>query len=264
MLLSTTTTTVTAKTAVASAASASVTPEAAASAMARAAALMKDGKYVEARAVLNTPYLESRREQAAKLRDMLDQINKELVFNPRNVEGATVHVVKAKERLTTIARLYHVNWRSLQTLNGMSGDRLRLGQKLKVISGPASAVAYKSEFRLALLLNGVYVKEYPIGIGKEGSETPKGAFTVSIMQEKPTWYKPSGGVVGYGEEGNMLGERWIGFENQPGATGIGIHGTNDETTIKTKCSNGCIRMHNADVVELYDFLHPGSRVEIRD
>jgi lipoprotein-anchoring transpeptidase ErfK/SrfK len=248
----------------ASAATAAVTPAAAASALEKAAALMKEEKYVEARAVLNKPYFGSHGEQAAKLREVLDQVNKELIFNPRSVDGAVVHVVQPKERLTSIAKQYHVNWRTLQLINGMTGDRLRAGQKLKVIAGPASAVAFKNEFRLALLLGGVYVKEYPIAVGRDGSETPNGMFVVDVMQEKPRWYKPGGGLIEYGQEGNMLGERWIGFANQSGAASLGIHGTNDETTIRTKCSNGCIRMRNADVIEFYNFMHPGSRVEIRD
>jgi len=248
----------------ASTSTAEVTSQAAIAALEKATALMKEEKYVEARTVLNKPYLGSRGDQAGKLREVLDQINKEVVFNPRSVDGAIVHVVQPKEQLTSIARKYHVNWRMLQLINGMTGDRLRAGQKLKVIAGPASAIAFKNEFRLALLVGGVYVKEYPIAIGKVGSETPDGAFVVDVMQEKPRWYKPSGGVVEYGQEGNMLGERWIGFANQSGAAGLGIHGTNDETSIGTKCSNGCIRMRNADVIELYNFMHPGSRVEVRD
>lgn len=242
----------------------SVTAEAAKSALKKAAALMKEQKYAEARAVLNEPYLGSQGQQAAKLREVLDQINRDLVFNPRNVDGAIVHVVQPKEMLTSIAKHYHVNWRTLQLINGMVGDRLRAGQKLKVIAGPASAAVFKNEFRLVLLLGGVYVKEYPIAVGKDGSETPNGTFVVDVMQEKPCWYKPGGGVIQYGQEGNMLGERWIGFANQSGTASLGIHGTSDEASIGTRCSNGCIRMRNADVIEFYNFMHPGSRVEIRD
>ncbi len=30
------------------------------------------------------------------------------------------------------------------------------------------------------------------------------------------------------------------------------------------CSSGCLRMHNADVLELYDFVVPGTKVTIED
>ena len=81
------------------------------------------------------------------------------------------------------------------------------------------------------------------------------------MLVQPRWYT-DGGIIEYGEEGHLLGERWIGFRNEPGANGLGIHGTNEEATIGTKCSNGCLRMRNDDVIELYDFMLPGSQVHI--
>ena len=225
---------------------------------------MQEGKRVEAREALSKLYLESRGEQAARLRGLLDQANAELVFNPRCMDGAIVHVVQPGETLTSIAKKHGVHWRMLARINAMKGDRLRAGQRLKVLRGPASVVAYKREFRMVLLLNGVYVKEYPMGIGRDDTPTPDGTFVVENMLEKPTWYKPNGGVVRYGAPENLLGERWIGFRNESGQAGLGIHGTNDEATVRAKCSNGCLRMRNADVVELYDFVQPGTQVVIGD
>jgi len=45
---------------------------------------------------------------------------------------------------------------------------------------------------------------------------------------------------------------------------IYIHGTPDEASIGTPASHGCIRMRNADVVELFDLVAPGTVVEIVD
>jgi hypothetical protein len=45
---------------------------------------------------------------------------------------------------------------------------------------------------------------------------------------------------------------------------IYIHGTPDEDAIGTPASHGCIRMRNADVIELFDRVEPGTRVEIVD
>jgi len=45
---------------------------------------------------------------------------------------------------------------------------------------------------------------------------------------------------------------------------IYIHGTPDEDAIGTPASHGCIRMRNADVIELFDLVEPGTRVEIVD
>jgi lipoprotein-anchoring transpeptidase ErfK/SrfK len=227
----------------------------------RSGQLLAAGRKLEARALLSRLYANSRGEAAAKLRALLDRINAELVFTPRCVEGATVHVVEAGEVGLTIGRKYGVPWAMIKRINGMQSDSLSIGQRLKIIQGPATILACKSEFRLALFLDGVYVKEYPIGIGRENL-TPSGAYEVDSMLVRPRWYTPGGGYIEYGEEGHQLGDRWIGFRDEPGANGLGIHGTNDEATIGTKCSNGCLRMKNADVIEIYDFVSVGSQVQI--
>lgn len=43
---------------------------------------------------------------------------------------------------------------------------------------------------------------------------------------------------------------------------IYIHGTNEEGLIGTAASHGCVRMRNADVVDLYDAVEVGTEVRI--
>jgi len=43
---------------------------------------------------------------------------------------------------------------------------------------------------------------------------------------------------------------------------IYIHGTPDSVTLGIPGSHGCIRMHNADLVELFDLVPAGTAVEI--
>lgn len=45
---------------------------------------------------------------------------------------------------------------------------------------------------------------------------------------------------------------------------IYIHGTDDESTIGTPASHGCVRMRNADVIELFDLVAPGIEVLIHE
>lgn len=45
---------------------------------------------------------------------------------------------------------------------------------------------------------------------------------------------------------------------------IYIHGTPHESSIGTPASHGCIQMRNADVIELFDRVEPGTLVEIAD
>jgi hypothetical protein len=178
------------------------------------------------------------------------------------MEGAVEHVVRRGELLIRIGKAYKVNYLMIQRLNGIADPtKLRENQRLKIITGRTSMVAYKSEFRMALLIDGAFIKEYPIGIGLD-DRTPVGKFVIDSMGIQVPWTPPEGGMIRYGEPGYLLGERWMGFRNEPWGSGLGIHGTNDEESIGTKCSRGCIRMRNRDVVELYDFVQIGSKVEI--
>ena len=43
---------------------------------------------------------------------------------------------------------------------------------------------------------------------------------------------------------------------------IYIHGTPDESALGTPASHGCVRMRNADVIELFELVEPGTPVEI--
>jgi lipoprotein-anchoring transpeptidase ErfK/SrfK len=44
---------------------------------------------------------------------------------------------------------------------------------------------------------------------------------------------------------------------------IYIHGTHEEGLIGTKASHGCIRMFNYDVIELFNLVNIGTKVQIR-
>ena len=45
---------------------------------------------------------------------------------------------------------------------------------------------------------------------------------------------------------------------------IYIHGSPDAVEMGKPGSIGCVRMRNADIIELYELVHAGTRVEIRD
>jgi len=45
---------------------------------------------------------------------------------------------------------------------------------------------------------------------------------------------------------------------------IYIHGSPDSRTMGKPGSIGCIRMHNRDVMELFDLVEPGTPVEITE
>lgn len=47
------------------------------------------------------------------------------------------------------------------------------------------------------------------------------------------------------------------------ARGIFIHGTNREELIGTKASHGCVRLKNEDIIELFNLVETGTKLQIR-
>jgi len=166
------------------------------------------------------------------------------------------YVVQLGDQLRNIAKKYNVTWQYLERLNGVSARKIRPGMKLKVIRGPFSAVVNLKNRDLTIHHHGYFVARYDVGIGKEG-KTPIGKHSVDDKLVNPTYYGPEG-VIKADDPSNPLGERWISIGNS-----FGIHGTNDPKTIGKAESRGCIRMRNADVEWVYDFLSVGSEVIIQ-
>ncbi len=135
---------------------------------------------------------------------------------------------------------------------------------------PLDAAVRVANRRLVIRLDQrrVYVYEgettlvsYPIAVGRQGWETPKGEFEVFQMIEDPSWQHPwNGSIVPPGPD-NPLGRRWIGFWTD-GVNAIGFHGTPNESLVGQAVSHGCIRMKNADVQNLFAMVGNGTTVTV--
>jgi lipoprotein-anchoring transpeptidase ErfK/SrfK len=101
-----------------------------------------------------------------------------------------------------------------------------------------------SDRSLYLLDGNVVVRSYPVGIGKMLTGTPTGEYTIINKQANP---------------GGPYGAFWMGLSKPH----YGIHGTNDPSSIGKEVSHGCIRMYNADVLQLADIVPIGTQVTIR-
>jgi lipoprotein-anchoring transpeptidase ErfK/SrfK len=106
---------------------------------------------------------------------------------------------------------------------------------------------------------------YGIGVGRQGF-TWSGTETIARKAEWPDWIPPAEMVarqpylprwVG-GGPGNPLGARALYLGN----TAYRIHGTNDPNTIGKHVSSGCIRLQNADVMDLYKRVGIGTKVVV--
>ncbi len=148
-------------------------------------------------------------------------------------------------------------------VNGIAdARRLRAGQTLRVPLEPIQVLVRKSRFELAVLLGGSPIERFTVAIGADAS-TPEGTFMVRDRIRNPDWYF-RGKRIPFGDPQNIIGTRWIGLSGSAAADGIGIHGTTDDASIGKAASMGCVRMHNADVEKLFDWLDAGVAVEIRD
>lgn len=110
---------------------------------------------------------------------------------------------------------------------------------------------------LSLFAGAEFVKEYPIAIGKPSTPTPLGDFYILNKEVDPDWYPPNGNAVVPSGPDNPLGYRWMGFLPL-----YGIHGTNAPWTIGMTVSNGCVRMKEPDVEELFEVVPYGTPVRV--
>lgn len=111
---------------------------------------------------------------------------------------------------------------------------------------------------LSVYKNNEKIRLYPVALGKISTPTPVGYFSVLMKEENPTWVDP-GDVRNRIPSGasNPLGYRWMQIWGN-----YGIHGTNHPESIGSFVSNGCIRMREDDVEEVYDYVRVGTPVEI--
>jgi lipoprotein-anchoring transpeptidase ErfK/SrfK len=110
--------------------------------------------------------------------------------------------------------------------------------------------------KLAVIADGKIRRVFVVSVGAAASPSPTGHFQITNRIANPTYYHP--GVVVPAGQNNPLGPRWIGLNKKS----YGIHGTNVPRSIGKAASHGCIRLRNADVIELYSMLAVGDTVEI--
>jgi hypothetical protein len=112
---------------------------------------------------------------------------------------------------------------------------------------------------------GQFAKEYPICSGA-GDNTPVGHFHIQNKAEWPSWRAYWGELIPGGSPRNPLGARWLGTTARGRVTGwpIGIHGTNQPSSIGQRISGGCIRTYNHFSIELYETVPIGTPVWIHE
>jgi lipoprotein-anchoring transpeptidase ErfK/SrfK len=132
-----------------------------------------------------------------------------------------------------------------------------------------SVLVRTSARRLYFIMPDGKAIEYHVGVGRDGF-TWSGTDAISRKAEWPDWRPPPEMIArerrkGHnlqafvpGGPGNPLGARALYI----GETAFRIHGTTEPWSIGQAVSSGCIRMFNAEVIDLYDRVALGATVVV--
>jgi len=123
----------------------------------------------------------------------------------------------------------------------------------------AKIVIDLSQRTLTVTRRGQQMGTFPVAIGTADLPTPTGFFFVNQKLKPPT-SNTAFGVLAIGISAFQMklpASAWA----QGGP--VAIHGTNDPSCIGKAVSHGCVRMYNADVLKVSDWVPTGSPVIIQ-
>lgn len=93
---------------------------------------------------------------------------------------------------------------------------------------------------------------------KADERTPEGFFSVEGVYDSTDWlFTDDNGVTS--KIKGQFGPRFVRLRI-PGTTQIGIHGTCSPRSLGWRCSHGCIRITNEQILEFVEFVEPGMPV----
>jgi len=131
---------------------------------------------------------------------------------------------------------------------------------------PGTIVIKTGERRLYYVRGDGTALRYRVAVGKPGKQW-FGEARIDGKYVRPAWAPPREvkrdnprlpDVIPGGAPNNPMGARALTLDRDEYA----IHGTNRPSSIGTYASYGCIRMLNADIIDLYDQVSVGTRVVV--
>lgn len=199
-------------------------------------------------------------------------------LNGGNVVGSIYQVrARSGETLLQIAQKYDIGVNEMLAYN--RGKRLHqplrggtpvvVPARFVLPAGRQGIVINLAQKRLYYFHNGS-VSTYPIGVGKQGWGTRRGATRIVGKTTNPTWRPPASIrreaarrgktlplAIGPGPR-NPLGRHamYLGFK------GFLIHSTIAPSSIGTNSSHGCIRMYPHNIQQLFGKVAVGTSVFI--
>ena len=133
-------------------------------------------------------------------------------------------------------------------------------------ASPGTIVVRTNERRLYLVMGQGRALMYPVGVGRAGMQWA-GKAMIDSKRIRPAWGPPADikrenprlpDVIPGGAPNNPMGEAALTLSGGDYA----IHGTNNPSSIGNFASHGCIRMYNADIMDLYSRVGVGTQVVV--
>lgn len=131
-----------------------------------------------------------------------------------------------------------------------------------VVSGPLSLAVSTKKKILVVRIGATEVRRYSVAVGSKAHATPNGRFGVRHIVWNPAW-RPPDAVWAKGKKATPPGHPdnpmkvvKIFFQEPD----YYIHGTDDDDSLGSAASHGCIRMSESDVFQLARYLqeHAGA------
>lgn len=140
--------------------------------------------------------------------------------------------------------------------NVAAADSARPAKPRRQIVPDVEVVVNIPSGRLQLVQGDSVVRSYPVSVGSPRYPTPVGSYLLATVIWNPWWNPPPGSGWARNRKpeppgpSNPMGRVKLHMDEL-----IYIHGTTSEGRLGAPASHGCIRMSNADVVDLARRLH---------
>ncbi len=184
-------------------------------------------------------------------------LNMKILFSPIITEKDILYKVEPGDTLVKIAARYDTTAELIRLGNNLKSDLIRPGNRLKVSTAKYSVIIDKSQNTLTLKADDKIFKVYSVATGKY-NYTPAGSFKIVEKLKNPDWHKAGEGIIPADSPKNILGTRWLGLSEPQ----YGIHGGASIKDLGCHLTNGCVRMLNSDIEELFTILPRAAEVTI--
>ncbi len=198
----------------------------------------------------------------------------EFFANDDLIGTITSYAVQPNDNLYKIAQQHDVGIVKLLAANpGIDPLKLKVGKILTLPTAhilpdaPRDGIVINlAELRLFYFADIDHVFSFPIGVGKEGSQTPQGTTTVIRKKQNPIWTPPAS----IRAENPELPEQVLPGPDNPlgnfalylGWPSYLIHGTNVPNSVGKRTSHGCIRLFPEDIEALFGLIEDGTEVTV--